>query len=209
MNLPTKGLQYTQNTQGGWAVDQMPNTATFTVADVEPVRDWLAELELPKDWAKLETLAQPQRGMSTRRLRFILADESLTIMPGIQRFKPKQWVFFPGESYCFTLAHLGFVIGTVDSIWRAKPEELEQNTVEGAAILAEATLYDSPLADAAWRGIQLGIFGHACGVVRMWRAPLPDGGEFAKDELLEVALTDRPGCPNARIIRTWQMEGAR
>lgn len=204
MNLPTRGLQYVQDTQGGWGVQQAPNTPTFTVQDSEPVRDWLAELDLPKDWAKLEAMAQP-RGMSTRRLRFILVDESLTTMPRVPRFKPQQWVFFPGESYRFTLAHLGFVIGSVDTIWRAKPGELEPGTVEGAAILAEALLYQSPLADAAWRGIQLGIFGHACGVVHMWRAPLPDGsGEFAKDELLEVALIDRPGCQNAKILRTWE-----
>ncbi len=203
MNLPTRGLQFTQTSSGGWGVEQAPNTPTFTVQDSEPVRDWLAELDLPKDWGKLEAMAQP-KGMSTRRLRFILVDESLTALPGIPRFKPQQWLFFPGEQYRFTLAHLGFVIGSVTNIWRAKPGEFEPGTVEGAAILAEATLYDSALADAAWRGIQQGIFGHACGVVHMWRAPLPDGGEVAKDELLEVALIDRPGCRNARILRSWE-----
>lgn len=201
MTLPTKSLQFTQNASGDWSVEGMPGTPTLAIEETRPVRDWLAELDIPKDWAKIEAMAQP-RGLSARHLRFIVADESPTLLPGAIRLQPKQYLFHH-NGQMLTMAHLGFAIGILDRVWLAEPGEVASCEVEGSAILGEATLYDSALADAAWRGIQQGIFGHACGVVKFMRLTRPSGFVWKKDLLMEVAITDLPGCLNAKILKGW------
>jgi hypothetical protein len=132
-----------------------------------------------------------------------VADESPTLLPGAIRLQPKQYLFYP-RGQMLTMAHLGFAIGVLDRVWLAEPGEIESGLVDGSAILGEATLYDSALADAAWRGIQQGIFGHTCGVVKFMRLTRPSGFVWKKDLLMEVAILDRPGCQNARILRKWE-----
>jgi hypothetical protein len=72
--------------------------------------------------------------------------------------------------------------------------------VEGDCIIAQAQLFDSLLAEKAFEGLQRGIFTHVCPLIlRKPDEPLGTG------QLVEVSLTtdDYPGCPGARILKTW------
>lgn len=160
-----------------------------------PVRDWLQELGLPKDWEQLDQLAKP-RGFADRFARIIVVDESPTRFPGAWRFRPSEIVFQPG-GYLFTLGHLGLVIGKCVFLHvnpaGAVPE------ADGMCLTATVRFYDSDLAMAAWRGIASNIFAHVSAIVV--RPPdVPAGG----GELMEIGLVDSPGCPGARILKTWE-----
>src|SRR5262245_22627950 len=80
----------------------MPVNGRIEVVPQEgTVRDWLAELNLPKDWTRLEELAQA-RGLSARFFRTIVFDESLTCWGW--RYRPEA-IQFQTELQV-TLAHL-------------------------------------------------------------------------------------------------------
>ena len=67
-------------------------------------------------------------------------------------------------------------------------------------MIGEAQLYDSPLADIAWRGLQQGIFSHTCAVL----AQEPDESD-GTGSLAEIALVSEAeaACPGVRILKTW------
>ena len=74
-------------------------------------------------------------------------------------------------------------------------------SVEGDCIIAQAQLFDSPLAEKAWKALERGIFTHVCPMIlRDNREPLGTG------MLVEVSLAtdDNPGCPGARILKHWE-----
>lgn len=168
------------------------------VPDSGPLCDWLEELELPKDWDKLQRLAIAT-GYSHRVMKFILLDESVTKFPGEWRFRPYDVDFHPWGygGYDLTLAHLGLVIGRCDCLSRFPPGVIPE--AEGACIIALATLFDSALATVAWKGIEQKIFTHVSGVVA--RDPAEPQGTGT---LIEVGLIDVPGCPGARILKAWE-----
>lgn len=160
-----------------------------------PVRDWLQELGLPKDWEQLDQLAKP-RGFADRFARIIVVDESPTRFPGAWRFRPSEIVFQRGY-YLFTLSHLGLVIGRC-SLLHVNPAGVVPGT-DGMCLTATVMFYDSDLAMAAWRGIASNIFTHVSAiVVRPPDAPADVG------ELIEIGLVNSPGCPGARILKTWE-----
>lgn len=202
MSLPTKGLAFSRTADGTVGVASHPGVPTIVPEETELLRDWLAELDLPKDWPQLEALAQP-RGLSRRRLRFIIADEGPTLFPGGRRLQPKRHLFYP-HGQVFALAHLGFAIGQMTAVWLAEPKDLEGIEYERSALLGEAVLYDSRLAERAWKGIEEGIFAHVCGTSKIMTLTQRSGAVWQKDLLLEVALIDRPACQNAKILKAWE-----
>ena len=64
-----------------------------------------------------------------------------------------------------------------------------------------AELYDSPLADFAWLGLERKIFTHVCAVLNQ----TPED-PFGTGDLVEIALVSEleAGCPGAKILRTWE-----
>ncbi len=131
---------------------------------------------------------------------------------GIFPLQPTRIRFQPGR-YLFTLGHTGFVIGDCyvltlllkDSVGRALlPTTLDlpdfEDLVEGDCIIGQALLYDSALADIAWRGLQQDIFSHACAVL-LQEPDDPDGASG----LAEIALVSEveAGCPGARVLKSW------
>ena len=139
-------------------------------------------------------MARPS-GMASWRLRFVIADEGPTCMAGGLRNQPQRWVYRKA-GLLFTLSHTGLVIGIMEDIYDGRPGEVPGT--EGHCLIGVARLYNSLLAGAAWRGIERGIFHSVCAVVL-----LPDPSEPGKGELLEIALADRPGIKNARILDRW------
>lgn len=166
-----------------------------TVPQDGPVRDWLKELGLPKDWAQLDHLAKP-RGFANRFARIIVVDESPTRFPGAWRFRPAEIAFQQG-GYQLTLAHLGLVIGRCDLL-HVNPAGAVPGA-EGMCLVATVTFYDSALARAAWRGIASNIFTHVSAIVARPPEAPPGGGE-----LIEIGLVDSPGCPGARVLTWWE-----
>lgn len=167
-------------------------------------RDWQQELKLPHYFEQWEEMARVRNNdLTGRRIRFLLMDESETRLTGRPRYSPKA-VAIP-QVALFELAHTGFVIGLVHAFVHGSehlrawlPPDLEP---EGSHIIAEASLFDSPLADRAWEGAQRGIFTHVCPVIASAH-DTPEGG----GELVQVSLVpgDYPGIPNARVLSWWE-----
>lgn len=199
--------QYSHNPDGSIGIVGLPNIQVLTVAEQGCVRgrDWQTELSLPTYAEEWEQMAEVV-GMSNRGLRFIVMDQSPSRLPGHPRLNPKT-IVLPAQCP-LELGHTGFVIGFVyrfttafDDVRDLVPSlfnvEVPLDLIEGDYVIAEAVLFDSPLADAAWEGLQLGIFSHTCAMTFM-----ADGVE----SLVQVTLTcgDFPGCPGARILKTWE-----
>lgn len=199
MSLPSKSLmQYRMADDGQVEVSLCGRPLSGPINIVPqagPVRDWLAELDLPKDWARLDEMAQATT-LSTRKFSAVLLDESRTLYPGAWRFRPQDICHDHPGGYPVTLSHTGFTIGRCDSVWRL-PVGARVDT-EGVCLVVEATLYDSALARAAWAGIERHIFGHVSAVIL--HAPNDPVGAGS---LLEFGITDFPGCRNAKILKWW------
>ena len=194
-------IQYTQGENGTWAVS-VPGiavTAVETVVDDEPVFDWLAVLDIPKDWDKIAAMAVPN-GDAPCWIRFIACDESITKLTGAVHLQPARMTFKP-SGQLLTLAHLGYAIGICRELRFGLPNEV--TNVEGSFIMGEAQLYKSSLADAAWRGIKEGIFQHVSAIVVRPSNEPPGVGC-----LVEIGVVDRPGCQNARILKAWEEHGS-
>ena len=205
-------IQYVQQPDGRIALEGLPNVTAQAIKEQGTVqgRDWQQELGLPHFYEDWEIMARPRGLTSGRRIRFVLMDESRTKFPGHPRLQP-QHVQIPYPMRCpLTISHTGFVVGTVNSFLLIAQEDREAlkglgieppDFTEGQWILSEAELFDSPLADTAWQGLQKQIFTHTCPVL----FAKPDTAMGA-GELIEVALTpgDYPGCPGARILKTWE-----
>lgn len=194
----TSPIQLRQGNDSTWTVNGLDasRAQVETMQDDEPPFDWLAALEIPKDWHKISAMAVPS-GLSQRWLRFVVCDESVTRLPGAYRFQPPRLTFKP-SGQLLTLSHLGFAIGVTQYMNHGTPGEVEH--VEGAYILGVAELFSSLLADAAWRGLQEEIFQFVSPVV-VRQASEPAG----TGEILEVGITDRPCCPGARILKAWDI----
>jgi hypothetical protein len=170
-------------------------------------RDWQSELKLPiyaEEWEQWSEV----RGMSSRHVRFIVMDESASRLPGHPRLNP-QAITLPKE-VPLELGHSGFVIGFVhsfitgfDELRNMIPElfgiEIPLDLIEGDYIVGEARLFDSLLADAAWRGLQQGIFSHTCPMI------FSPAESPSMESLAQVSLVcgDYAGCPGARVLKTW------
>ncbi len=196
-----------------WALRNFPEATVLAVEEDGPPRNWLSELGLPANREDLEILARP-RGLSTRRLSFILLDESPTRFPGHPCLKPEKIGLPP--SVQLELGHIGYAIGTVDYfvpllqsrklspgpvlLQSVEPHSI-QFSPEGSFIVAHARLFDSELATAAWRGAEKGVFTHACPIIYRRPDEPADGGT-----LIQVSLVcgDFPGCANARVLRRWE-----
>ncbi|WP_447979029.1 hypothetical protein [Candidatus Nitrospira bockiana] len=214
-------IQLQQHPDGTCTVAGMPGITVEVNQDPEPVRDWVSELQLPADLGdysspelrrRYEPLARP-RGLSNRRLWLIVVDETPPRIPAARQH-PHQLSFALGGQL-LTLEHLGFAIGVCEDIVPGVPSSDEwyehaaaiQRVPEavGAFIVGTARLYNSALADAAWLGLERGIFGHVCPVI--FRAT---GEPAGTGELVEIALTHRPVFPGSRVLKWWEGDvGAR
>lgn len=210
-------FQFEQRQDGKMGIKGHPSVILETVEGQGRVtgRDWQSELFLPKYREDWEALARP-RGLSARRVSFVLMDEAPTNQKGHPRLRPEM-IELP-TSCQFELGHTGFVVGIVNYfVPLLRSQKLSRSdepmllpsseplslpfTPEGSFVIAYAQLYDSPLAEAAWLGITRGIFSHACPVIFK-----PFGAPASTGTLLQVSLVpgDFPGCPNARILRQWE-----
>lgn len=119
-------LRITIGQQGAVTVDGIAGVqvetvdATLTI-EGQPVRDWRAELRLPKHFETLEGMAKP-RGYSWRRVTFIVGDESPTYFPVNWREHPRSRTYAP-SGHLLTLAHLPFVIGICQRVWSGSPDD--------------------------------------------------------------------------------------
>lgn len=205
-------IQYVHQPDGRVTLDGLPNVIVETIQEQGTVegRDWHHELALPTYFEEYEEMALPRSSTNRRRFRFVLMDESATRFQGNPRLQPHR-VLLPFPMRCpLTLSHTGFIVGSVYSFLLVSEEDKvalkslgiePPDFTEGKWILSEAELFDSPLADKAWQGLQQQIFTHTCPV--LFRKPdEPTGG----GELVEVALTpgDYPGCPRARVLKMWE-----
>lgn len=179
--------------------------AVEAVEDDQPelIQDWQTILGLPHDEHALMELAKP-RGFSSRRLKFIVGDEGPTRRKDGRPLRPQEWIY-AWSGTPFALEHLGLVVGMCDRLVGVPNDPVVRSIMDdipeavGNFLLGEALLYDSPLADAVWLGIQRGIFKFACPVLlRSLNTPLDSG------ELVEVCLTHRPVCLGARLLRYWE-----
>lgn len=211
-NFPSKSPLQFQHLPGGQVqlagradvlllVHQEQATAKFP--------EWERTLELPIYQQHWEEWAVP-RGMSRRQLRFVLCDESPTKQVGSWRIQPGRIRFAEPLSqggFLLTLGHSGFCIGVVYALTLATKETIPllgldvPDWVEGDCLIGQAVLYESKLADAAWRGTQQGILNRVCAVVFMEPNEPPGTGA-----LVEVALVSEAeaACPGARILKTWE-----
>lgn len=205
-------IQYVHHPDGRITLEGLPNVKVETILEQGAVQehDWQQELKLPIFHEEWELMGRPRSLTSGRRIQFVLMDESRTRLPGQPRLQPHR-VTHPYSMKCpLTLSHTGFVVGTVYSFLLISEQvrvtlpllgvEPPDFTV-GHWILSEAELFHSPLADAAWQGLQAQILTHACAVLLAKPGEAIGGGQ-----LIEVALTPGvyPGCQNARVLKTWE-----
>ena len=201
--------QFIHHADGTITVEGFPGLKVHTIEEQGRVvaRDIERELGLPKYFEDWEIMAKPE-GLSQRMVRFILMDQSVTRLQGNPRLQPRK-VDLPSTCH-LEFAHRGFVIGIVYAFVFGFSEHLgvlEQmgmeipTDVEGDCLLAQARLFNSPLADKAWEALERGIFSHVCPSIYY-----EDGGSVETGKLVEVSLTtdDYPGIPNARVLNTWE-----
>jgi hypothetical protein len=201
-------FQYQHQADGKISLAGFPGVKLAMVEEQGRVRgrDWQTELSLPTYAEEWEQMAEVV-GMSNRSVRFILMDQSESRLPGHPRLNP-QAVTLP-KTCPLEVGHTGFVVGFVHGFITAFDEmrelvpqlydiEIPDPKPEGDYIVGTARLYDSQLADAAWRGIKQGIFSHMCPMI-FAPAESPDMQRLAQ---VSLACGDYPGCPGARILKT-------
>lgn len=201
--------QYDHHDDGTITVKGLPGVKLDVIHEQgsATARDIERELGLPTYFEEWDILAKPQ-GLSWRMVRFILADESVTRFQGNPRLQPRKMVL--PKTCNLEFAHRGFVVGIVSTFFLDFTDYREDlkhigaeipASVEGDRIIAQAQLFDSPLAEKAWEALERGIFTHVCPMIlRDNREPLGTG------MLVEVSLAtdDNPGCPGARILKHWE-----
>jgi hypothetical protein len=215
--LPTKSfLQVRQRPDGTWYQEDAPDVLLRIAENADPPRDVLAELGVPKDWAELERWAQPL-GFCNRYLEFVLVDEGPTRLQGGHPMRPAELTFMLPTPLVFD--HLGFVVGALTGVrMGTEPERVEG--VTGDFLIGTGRLYRSPLAAAAWRGIERGLFPGVCavhlfgqhltpppGVQGMVRHAVGDRAVFVepgKGLIAEVGIVHQPACPGAKFLRSWE-----
>ncbi|ALA60201.1 hypothetical protein [Nitrospira moscoviensis] len=213
MKLPSKStIQFTHGADGSV---QMEGRADVSLLKVQKPQGytpflWMDQLSLPRFQEDWEWAAHP-KGLSRRHLRFILADESPLRTPGQRTYDPsKILVQYPPDYYALTLSHTGFIIGFTQpealipserrEDWLALGIRIPETTV-GQCLIFKAVLYESPLADAAWRGIERGILTHSCAVLADF-----DPDQNMPGTLREVAIgpSEEVGCSGAKILQHWE-----
>lgn len=170
-------------------------TATFP--------DWYRQLGLPTYQEQWDAMSRAT-SLNERFLQFVMCDESPTKHAGNVPLRPAH-IRVPLVRYRLTLSHTGYVIGEVYPVLLI-PKDLAQASrpdfVQGDCIVATAELFDSALADIAWRGVRQGIFSHACAVVAQQPGD-PDGA----GDLVEIALVSEreAACPGARVLKWFEV----
>jgi hypothetical protein len=202
--------QYLHHPDGTITLEGFPGVKLETIQEQGAVkgRDIERELNLPHWFEEWEILAKP-RGLSRRHVQFVLMDEAETRFKEHYQLQPQQ-VVLPTTCY-LEFAHRGFIVGIVNIFLLGFDEmraqipslfgiELPKN-LEGDYIIAQATLFDSPLAEKAWEALERKIFTHVCPAI--YREPHEPAGT---GKLIEISLTsdDYPGCPNARVLKFWE-----
>lgn len=203
-------IQYAQQPDGSMTLKGLPHVTLETIEQQGSVtgRDWQGELGLPTYYEEWEAMAALRSNESRRGLRFVLMDESPTRLAGNPRLQPQRVTL---STTCqLELGHTGFVIGIVHRFVLGFDELRSQiptmfgieipADLEGDFIIGTALLFDSPLAEKAWEGLQRGIFTHVCPALLRPTSEPPGTGQ-----LVQVSLVpgDYPGCPNARVIGGW------
>lgn len=202
MELPIRSpIRYEQAADGSWTMHGVPGVEIVSTetppAPPGPVNDWLAALDLPKEWDQLEALARAS-AFGDRGFECILVDESSTRFASAWRHRSREILVPHAEHFGLTLAHLGFLVGSVGNVRLCEPGEVEG--AEGWCLAASGRLYASALCERVWSGITQGILGDLCVVLIR-----PPEAEVGAGTLLEVALSavDEGGCPNPRITKLW------
>ena len=207
-------IQFAQQPDGSMRLEGLPHVTLEAIQEQGRVigRDWQGELGLPQYYEDWELLARDTR-LSAQYLRFVLMDEAVTRLPGNPRMQPQQ-VILP-QTCPLELGHTSFVIGVVfafilgfDAVRQEIPSLLGidiPSDLEGDYIVGTARLFTSPLAGKAWQGLQQNIFTHVC--PNVFR---PTGDPPGTGHLVQVTLApgDYPGCPNARVLKTWEYPDA-
>lgn len=163
---------------------------------------WERTLGLPIYQEEWDALAIAH-GLSGRFIQFVLCDESPTKHVGHVPLQPAKIRVHPAR-YHFTLSHTGYVIGSAFPVLLI-PKDLAQanrpDFVEGDCLVGTCELYDSPLANLVWRGLEQKIFSHTCAVLSQ-TAEDPDGC----GDLVEIALVSAPeaACRAAKVLRHWE-----
>lgn len=203
-------IQFAQQPDGSMRLESMPHVTLETIQEQGQVvgRDWQKELGLPQYYEDWELLARDTR-LSAQYLRFVLMDEAVTRLQGHPRMQPQK-VILP-QVCPLELGHTSFLIGIVHAFilgFDAARQEIPSmlgievpRDLEGDYIIGTAQLFDSLLAQKAWEGLQKNIFTHVC--PNVFR---PAGEPPGTGLLVQVTLApgDYPGCPNARILKTWE-----
>jgi len=205
-------IQLDQRADGSFQVKGYPQIRYVGVEGQGTVvqREWWNELRLPtyrEDW---EAIARA-KGLSLRRITFVLLDEAEARLPGHPRFNPERIILPP--SCPLELGHTGFVVGLacfspefilprggkpVDPSLSLPPD------LEGGCILGTALLFDSPLADAAWLGLQRGIFSHVCPTLSkpsVVPAAYAEYADYWALQQVSLATSDYPGLVHAKILK--------
>jgi hypothetical protein len=203
--------QYEHHPDCTITLEGLPHVKIDTIQDQghATARDLERELGMPTYFEEWEALATPL-GLSPRMVRFVLMDESETRLQGNPRLQPRLITLPPTATCPLEFGHRGFVVGMVSAFFLGFKENIEDLRrmqidipahVEGECILAQAQLFDSPLADKAWEALQRGLFTHVCPLILRQNHEPPGTGQ-----LVEVSLTtgDYPGCPGAKILKMWE-----
>jgi hypothetical protein len=155
------------------------------------VLEWVSPaLRLPATWDELDAMSREARRPGRRRVLMTIADESQR--PGFPVVRPIDIRRARGE-IPFTVYHF-LVVGTVEDIRLAPPGAFGAT---GASVVGIAQLDDSPLADAAWRGIQRGLLPAVSGTFA------EDADDSTRYVLLEVGLAVEGACPGARVLEAY------
>jgi hypothetical protein len=170
-------------------------TATFP--------DWYRQLGLPTYQEQWDALAVAT-SLNERFIQFCLCDESPTKHAGNVPLQPALIRVHPVQRYRLILGHTQYVIGEANMVLlipRSLTQANRPGFVTGDCLVGTAELYDSKLADLAWRGLQQGIFSHSCAVV----AQQP-GDPVGAGDLVEIALVSEAeaACPGAKVLRWWE-----
>ena len=203
--------QYVHHSDGTITLACLPGLPVEVIQEQGKVtaRDLERELGLPHYFEEWEAMAKPN-GFSPRQIRFVLLDESQTRLPGSYRLRPKEITLPPTGTCYLEFGHKGFLIGVVSVFYLGFKDNLDDLAqmgidipmfVEGDCMIAQATLFNSPLADKAWEALQCGVFTHVCPLI-LKRTDDPIGA----GQLTEVSLVtgDYPGIPGARIMKWWE-----
>ena len=147
--------------------------------------------------SELDELSRaPLQTGSRRYLDCMLGDEAPPRNSG-PAIRP-QYLHLSRERIPLTFLDTALEIGAIEDARVIAPGHVPHTI--GFALLGTVVLYDTVLADLAWRALQEGLFGGLCMSLLEWRDP---AGLFTSGELQHVILGDRESShlANARVLR--------